>query len=175
MHDDGVGLVALDHADVEEAGIFAVHGMMHDAALAVAMVLRRLDHADLGIGEGRDEVLEPVRTHHVVGIDHADDLGIGRGVREREPQRAGLVAAQIVDVQELEAFTERAAMLLDRLPEGRVGRVVDHDDAFEVRVVEPRDRIERLLQHLRRLAIGRDVDRHFRGTAFRCRNKRWRK
>ena len=30
VHDDGVGLVALDHADVEEAGIFAVHGVMHE-------------------------------------------------------------------------------------------------------------------------------------------------
>ena len=45
VDDDGVGLVALDHADVEEAGIFAVHGMVHHAALAVAMILRRLDHA----------------------------------------------------------------------------------------------------------------------------------
>ena len=32
VHDDGVDLVALDHADIEEAGIFAVHGVMHDAA-----------------------------------------------------------------------------------------------------------------------------------------------
>ena len=77
VHDDGVGLVALDHADVEEAGIFAVHGVVHDAALAVAMVLRRLDHADLRIGEGRHQVLEPVGLHHVVGVDDADDLGVG--------------------------------------------------------------------------------------------------
>ena len=76
VHDDGVGLVALDHADVEEAGIFAVHGVVHERALAVAVVLRRLDHADLRIGEGRHEVLEPVGTHHVVGIDDADDLGV---------------------------------------------------------------------------------------------------
>ena len=63
VHDDGVGLVALDHADVEEAGIFAVHGVVHDGAAAVAVVLRRLDHADLRIGEGRHQVLEPVRMH----------------------------------------------------------------------------------------------------------------
>ena len=69
---------------------------MHDGAVAVAMVLRRLDHADLGVGEGRHEVLEPVGLHHVVGVDDADDLGVGGGVREREAQRAGLVAAHIV-------------------------------------------------------------------------------
>ena len=47
VHDDGVGLVALDHADVEEAGIFAVHHVMQRAAVAVAVILRRLDQADL--------------------------------------------------------------------------------------------------------------------------------
>ena len=46
VHDDGVGLVPLHHADVEEAGIFAVHGVMHQAALAVAVILRRLHQAD---------------------------------------------------------------------------------------------------------------------------------
>ena len=46
VHDDGVDLVALHHADVEEAGIFAVHGVVHQRALAVAMILRRLDQAD---------------------------------------------------------------------------------------------------------------------------------
>ena len=53
VHDDGVGLVPLHHADVEEAGILAVHGVVHDAALAVAVILRRLHQADLGIGEQR--------------------------------------------------------------------------------------------------------------------------
>src|SRR5581483_8138731 len=35
VHDDRGELVPLHHADVEEAGIFAVHGMMHDAAITV--------------------------------------------------------------------------------------------------------------------------------------------
>jgi hypothetical protein len=42
VHDDGVGLVPLHHADIEEAGIFAVHGVVHDTAFAVAMILGRL-------------------------------------------------------------------------------------------------------------------------------------
>ena len=93
---------------------------------------------------------------------HADDLGVGRGVHHREAQRAGLEALQVVGAHELEALAERAAMLLDRHPQRRIGRVVDHHHAFEIRIFEPRDRVERLLQHLRRLAIGRDVDRDFR-------------
>ena len=92
VHDDGVVLVPLHHADVEEAGIFAVHRVVHDAAVAVAVILRRLHQADLGIGEQRHEVLQPVGMHDVVGVEHADDLGVGRGVVEREPQRAGLEA-----------------------------------------------------------------------------------
>ena len=114
MHDDGVGLVALNHADIEEAGIFAVHGVVHDGAVAVAMVLRRLDHPDLRVGEGRHQILEPVRPHDVVGVDHADDLGVGSGVGERQPQRTRLVARHVVLVDELEALAERAAVFLDR-------------------------------------------------------------
>ncbi len=53
-------------------------------------------------------------------------------------------------------------MFLDRQPERRVRRVVDHHHAFEIRIFEARDRVERLLEHLRRLTKGRDVDRHFR-------------
>ena len=84
VHDDGVDLVALHHADVEEAGIFAVHGVVHQRAVAVAMVLRRLHQADARIGEHRHQILEPVGFDHIVGIDDADDLGVGRGVRQRE-------------------------------------------------------------------------------------------
>ena len=60
-----------------------------------------------------------------------------------------------------------AAMLLDRPPERGIGRVVDDEHAFEIRIVEPRDRIERELEHLRRLHVGRNVDRHFRRVAGR--------
>ena len=52
-------------------------------------------------------------------------------------------------------------MLFDRLPHGRIGRVVDHDHAFEIGIFEPGDRIECRLEHLRRLAAGRNMDRNF--------------
>ena len=162
MNDNGVGLVALDHADVEETGIFAVHGVMHDGALAVTMILGRLDHADFRIGERRHQILQPVRPHRVIGIDDADDLGICRRVRKREPQRARFVSGDIIRIDELETFTERAAMILDRAPKRRVGRVIDDDDAFEVRIIEPGDGIERRLEHVRRLTMGRNMDRNLR-------------
>ena len=73
-----------------------------------------------------------------------------------------LKPCEIVLAHELEALAERAAMLLDRPPERGIGRVVDDDDALEVRIVEPRHRIERRLEHLRRLDVGRDVDRDLR-------------
>ena len=73
-----------------------------------------------------------------------------------------LKPCDLLGVDELEALAERAAVILDRLPELRVGRVVDDADAFEVRIVQPRHRIQRLLQHLHRFEIGGDVDRDFR-------------
>ena len=131
------------------------------------MVLRRLHEADAGIGEHRHQVLQPVRLDHVVGVDDADDLGIDGGAFHGDAQRAGLEALHLLGVDELEALAERAAVILDRLPERRIRRVVDDDHAFEVRIVQPRDRIERLLEHLDRLEIGRDVDRDLReGHAF---------
>ena len=172
VRDDGIGLVAHDHADIEETGIFGVHGMMHEGAVAVAMVLRRLHDADLRIREGRDQVLEPVGMHHIVGIDDADDGGVGGGVGERQAQRAGFEPGQVVGVDELEALAERAAMLLDRQPVGRIGGIVDDHHAFEVRILQAGDGIERRLEHVRRLPVGRDMDRHLGSEPRRRRQRR---
>ena len=158
MRNDRIEFVALDHADVEEAGVFAVHGVMHDAAFAVAVILRRLHQADGRIAEERDEVPEPVVLHNIVGIDDADHVRVGGGMGESEAQRAGLEAFEAVGAHEFETLAERAAMLLDRQPQRRIRRVVDHDDAFVVLIFEPGDRIERLLEHLRRLVIGRNMN-----------------
>ena len=46
MDDDRVGFVALDHADVEKAGIFSVHDVVHQRAVAVAVILRCLNETD---------------------------------------------------------------------------------------------------------------------------------
>ena len=101
VHDDGVGLIPLHHADIEEAGIFGVHGVMHERAVAVAMILRRLHQPDARVGEQRHEVLQPIRRHDIVGVDHADDLGVRRGVFERDAQRAGLVAGVLLGLRNL--------------------------------------------------------------------------
>ena len=59
MRDDRVELVPLHHADVEEAGIFAVHGVMHDATFTVAVILWRLYQPHARIAEDRHKILEP--------------------------------------------------------------------------------------------------------------------
>ena len=58
-------------------------------------------------------------------------------------------------------------MILDRTPECRIRRVVDDEHAFKVWIIEPRERIERSFEHLRRLAMGRHVDRDLGCEAFR--------
>src|SRR5215472_5354602 len=76
MNDDGIVFVALDHSDVKEPGILAVHDMVHEAAVGIAMVLRGLDQADRRISKARNEILEPIGMDRIVSVDHADDLRI---------------------------------------------------------------------------------------------------
>ncbi len=101
VHDDGVEFVPLHHADIEEAGIFGVHRLVHHRAVAVAMILRRLHEPNARIGEQRHQILEPVGVHDIIGVDHADDLGVRRGMFERDAQRAGLVALVIFEARNL--------------------------------------------------------------------------
>ncbi len=171
VNDDGIVLVALDHADVEEAGILAIHDVVHQRLAAVAVILRRLNQADARIGKRRHQVLQPVGRHHIVGVDHADDLGVGRGAGHRDLQRARLEALHLLGIDEHEPLAEHPAMILDRLGEGRVRGVVDDHHALEIRVVQPGHRIQRLLEHFRRLEIGRDMNRDLRIDAVRGRRQ----
>src|SRR6266849_2449476 len=49
VNNDGIGLVALDHADIEEAGVLAVHRVVERTAPAVAVILRRLHQPNLRV------------------------------------------------------------------------------------------------------------------------------
>ncbi len=59
------------------------------------MILRRLNEANSRIREGRHEVTQPIRVHLVVGINHADDLGIRVGMLQRDVEREGLEALDL--------------------------------------------------------------------------------
>ena len=65
-------------------------------------------------------------------------------------------------MEETESPTEPPAVLLDREPHQRVDGVVVDDQHFEVGIVEPRERVERLDHELRRLVVRGHVDRHLR-------------
>ena len=90
--DDGVVFVAQAHADVEEAGIFPVEHFLEAVAGPVAVVLRRLHVADLGVVEMRYHGLQPVRPHHVVAVDDSDHLGVGCGLGQHIVQCTSLEA-----------------------------------------------------------------------------------
>ena len=138
MDDDGVDLVALNHSDIEKTGIFGVHGAMNETAVAVAMVLRRLNDPHMGVGERRRQVLEPIPIDHIVSVDDTDDLSIRRRLRDRKPERGRLESCEVLHANELKARAKVTAPRFDRLPESRVRGVVDDYDAFEIRVIEPR-------------------------------------
>ena len=132
MLDDGVALVAADHAQLEEAGIFPEHQAFEEAAVIVAVILRRLHEAHHRVGELRHHAAQPVGFDDVVAIQHADDLGVRGGLAQAEVQRAGFEAFVFAQVEEAEFFAQPRAMLRHRLPEGRVhGVVVDHQH-FEI-------------------------------------------
>src|SRR5258708_12579931 len=101
------------------------------------MLLGSLHEADAGIGEHRHQVLQPVRLHDIVGVDHADDLGIGRGAVHRNAQRAGLEALHLLGVDELEALAKRATVVLNWLPELPLLRAFPYDYASALRISIP--------------------------------------
>jgi len=78
---------------IEEPGILAVHDVMHQRPVAVAMVLRRLHQADAGIGENRNQILQhiPAARHSrqsMMPMISASAAGAVHG----DAQRAGLEA-----------------------------------------------------------------------------------
>src|SRR3974390_3080823 len=160
VDNNSVHFVALDHADVEKARIFGVHGGMDRAAAAVTMILWRLDQSDFRVREARNQILEPMRINYIVCVDDTDNFGISRGLCERKPQRSSLESLEVLDANKLEAGTKLAAASLDRLPECRIGRVIDYHPTFEIRVAELRHRIDGSQQHFRRFPIGGNVNRN---------------
>src|SRR5688572_1035463 len=78
---------------------------------------------------------------------------------QREVAGPSLESLERIDMEEAEALAETAAVFRHRAPEGLVFRVVVHDDDFKPRVVETRERIERLSNQLGRLAVRGDVQR----------------
>ena len=80
--------------------------------IAIDVVPPHLDHADLGIGEILDRVLQYVGLRQKIRVEYRDELGIG--VLQTVFQRPRLEARAIVamDVVDIDAF---ALELLDRL------------------------------------------------------------
>ena len=158
--DDRVVVVTLHHADLEEAGIFPVAGLLEAALFLVVIILRRLHQADGRVLEMRHHVVQPVGRHDVVAVDDGHHLGIRGGLLHGEIQGARLEAGPGAQMKEAEPVTQRLAMDLDRTPDRLVlGVVVDHQH-FEIRIIELGQRVQRLLQHLRRLVVARHMDRH---------------
>src|SRR5262249_58402699 len=92
--------------------------------------------ADRRIGESWNQVSQPARIDHVIGIDDGDYVSVRGRVGESQPQRACLESLQHVGAHELEPFAKTGAMLFYGLPHRRIGRVVDDQNALEVRAFE---------------------------------------
>src|SRR6185437_6898610 len=127
MLDDGVTLVARDHADVEEPAILGIAHCLERTHVFVAVVLRCLDDGDTWILKARYEIAQPPGIHDVVAVDHGNNPRIGSGVPQSEIQSASLEAGKRRDMKEAEALAQAGTMGLHRAPDPLVrGVVIDH-------------------------------------------------
>ena len=157
--DDGVALVAMVHADAEEAVVFPCGHAPEWVGFEIAMRLRTLHHGDLRILEVPGQGTEPVLAHDIVGIDDGNDFGSRVGLFKAEVERARLEARPRVEVEEAESRAEFRAVFLDRFPHILALGVVVDDQHFVVGVIERGQRIKREDDHLRRLVAAGQVDR----------------
>jgi len=77
-----------------------------------------------------DEVPEIVRLDQVVGIDDANDLGVGRYLLDSEVEGSRFEAGPWQQMKEPKAAAEPCAMRLDWSPQRFVSRVVVDDQYF---------------------------------------------
>ena len=162
MLDDGVALVAGDHADVKEAAVFGVAHRLEGILRLIAIVLRRLHDRDLGICKSGNQIGQPSGFHFVVAVDHGNDLGSRVRPCECIVQCAGFESGQRADMKEAESRSERATVRFDRTPRGLIRGVVVDDERFVVLVLELCQGIERLDEHVGRLVVRRHMNRDSR-------------
>ena len=159
--DDGVALVAGDHADVEKAPVFGIHHGLEGVGVAVVVVLGRLDDGRVGrLVEQGHQVGQPVGMDAVVAVDDRHHLGFRVGMFQGVVQGPGLEPGQRFDVEKPKTRPELLAVGLHRLPDVRVTGVVVHHDHLEVRVVQGRQGIQGGAEHRRRFVVGRHMDRY---------------
>ena len=162
MLNDGVAFVPLNHADMEESGIFPIAHALERVFILVAIILRRLHERDFGFREIRNGRAQPIGADDIIAVDNADDFGIRRGLRQREIQSARLKSGPVRQMEKTETRTKPGAMFFKGFPYRFVLRVVVDDDNLEIRVIQLRQRIERFDHHMRRFVVARHMDGNFR-------------
>ena len=162
MLDDGVALVAGNHADEKKTPIFSITHCFESIFGLVPVILGGLDDADLGILELGHQFSQPVGGHGVVAVDHGNDLRRRVGVGQGKIQCAGLEAGQGRHMKKAEPGSQGTAMGLHRLPDLRIFGVVIHHQNLEARVIQRRQGVQGFHDHGRRLVVSRKVNGNHR-------------
>ena len=170
--DDRVPVRATGHRDLEEVLVAEVEPPQVLVVRPVAIVLRGLNERDLGIGEVADHRAEPVRLDHVIGVDDADDLDVCRQARGCFVQRAGFESGPVLEVHELESWTQLLALSFERSPDLTIRGVVVDDLHDQGRIVELRERPERFAHDLERFVVRGNLNRHL-GEVVRIERVGW--
>ena len=135
-------------------------GLGEQGCVAVEVVPADLDHADLGLGEVLDDVVEDVARGEEVGVENGDELA-ARLLQPRR-QRPGLVAGPVVPVDVADRIPLGGPLLAGLAGDVRrvVGAVVQHLNFEPVEgVVDLAGGPDDSLGH-RVLVVHRELNRH---------------
>ena len=160
-----LGQQPLLHPNIEKRAVLSGHCGFQAAFMAVAVLLRRLNDANAGIGENRGQLGQPIGRHRIIRIEHRNHLGLGGGVAQGSIESASLEAAHRLVPMKLEAWAKLGAQSLHRQDQRFVFGVVDQHHHLIGGIIHPGQRAKRFAQNLRPLPAGGNMDRDERLTA----------
>ena len=162
---NGIAFISVDHADMEKALVLGLAHRLESIVTTITVVLRSLNNRCIFIIKERHQVCQPLGGDLIIAVDNGDHFRLWSGFSQSKIERACFKPFQWRNVKEAETLTQQGAMLFNGLPHGRIsGIVVDYQD-FEIGVVDLRQSIEGLFQHLRRLIVSRHMNRDERLTS----------
>src|SRR5690606_33577472 len=110
--------------------------------------------------EYADQIPQPVRFYLVITVNGGNDTGILVSMRQGVIQSAGLETRQLTHMEITETLSKSAAPFGHRPPYIVVAGIVVDPQYFEVRIVEPGQRVQGLDQHGGWFVAARHVNGH---------------
>ena len=167
---NGIAFISGHHAQVKKALVFRITQRLERILLRVPVILRGLHNRNFSLFKLGGQVFQPIGQHFVIGINHRNHFDFVAGLVQCIIQGTGFVPCQRFYMKKTKALAQHCAVRLHRLPGAFMGSVVVNNQHFKVRVIKPGQSIQCVDQHVGRLFISRNMNRHERQipAAARC-------